>query len=128
MRHLIFAIVLVVGMGGLALTVARLVRFMWVGRPGIPMDRVPERLGSVVLYWLLQRKVMERPMTPRRIGFTSLHHLGIFWGFLVVTIGTVELWFNGLTGMSFSFLPAVIYHPLEWTIDVFNLVVLGALG
>jgi Fe-S oxidoreductase len=128
MRHLIFAMLLVVGMGGLAFTVGRLIRFMWVGRPGIPMDRVPERLGSVVLYWLLQRKVMERPMTPRRIGFTSLHHLGIFWGFLVVTIGTVELWFNGLTGLSFSFLPAVVYHPLEWAIDVFNLIVLVAIG
>ena len=60
MRHLIFALLLAVGMGGLALTVARLVRFMWVGRPGIPVDRIPERLGSVVLYWLFQRKVMEK--------------------------------------------------------------------
>jgi Fe-S oxidoreductase len=128
MRHLIFAIVLVVGMGGLAFTVFRLVRFMWVGRPGIPVDRLPERLGSVVLYWLLQRKVMERPMTPRKLGFTSLHHLGIFWGFLVVTLGTVELWVNGLVGWSFTMLPSAIYHPLEWTIDVFNLVVLIAIG
>jgi Fe-S oxidoreductase len=128
MRHLIFAMLLAVGMGGLAFTVGRLVRFMWVGRPGIPVDRVPERLGSVVLYWLLQRKVMEKPTEPRKFGFTSLHHLGIFWGFLVVTIGTIELWVNGLTGFSFTSLPALIYHPLEWAIDVFNLVVLVAIG
>lgn len=128
MRHLIFALVLVVGMGGLTWTVARLIRFMWVGRPGIPQDRIPERLGSVVLYWLLQRKVMEKPMDRPKPGFTSLHHLGIFWGFLIVTIGTFELWFNGLTGLSFNFLPSAIYRPLEWTIDVFNLVVLIAIG
>src|SRR3954467_5724752 len=128
MRHLIFALVLLVGMGGLAFTVARLVRFMWAARPGIPVDRLPERLGSVVLYWLLQRKVMERPTTPRKLGFTSLHHLRIFWGFLVVTLGTVELWANGLVGLSFTMLPSGIYQPLEWSIDVFNLIVLVAIG
>ena len=129
MRHLIFAIVLMVGMGGLAFTVSRLVRFMWVGRPGIPVDRVPERLGSVVLYWLLQRKVMERPTTPRKIGFTSLHHLGIFWGFLIVTLGTVELWVNGLDrAFASRSCRQPLYQPLEWMIDVFNLIVLVAIG
>lgn len=128
MRHLIFAIVLAVGLGGLAFTISRFVRFMWMGRPGIPLDRIPERLGSVVLYWLLQRKVMQKPMDRPKPGFTSLHHLAIFWGFLIVTIGTLELWVNGLVGLSFSFLPAVIYGPLEWLIDVFNLIVLCAIG
>ncbi|MGZ3441072.1 MAG: heterodisulfide reductase-related iron-sulfur binding cluster, partial [Polyangia bacterium] len=71
---------------------------------------------------------MERPTTPRKLGFTSLHHLGIFWGFLVVTLGTVELWANGLVGLSFTMLPSAIYQPLEWGIDVFNLVVLIAIG
>jgi Fe-S oxidoreductase len=128
MRHLIFAIVLAVGLGGLAFTISRFVRFLWVGRPGIPLDRIPERLGSVVLYWLLQRKVMQKPMDRPKPGFTSLHHLAIFWGFLIVSIGTLELWMNGLAGLSFGFLPAVIYGPLEWLIDVFNLVVLCAIG
>jgi Fe-S oxidoreductase len=125
---MIFALVLVCGMGGLAFTISRLIRFMWVGRPGIPLDRIPERLGSVVLYWLLQRKVMEKPMDHPKVGFTSLHHLGIFWGFLIVTAGTVELWINGLTGLSYALLPGIIYHPLEWLIDVFNLIVLLAIG
>jgi Fe-S oxidoreductase len=128
MRHLIFALVLAVGLGGLVFTVMRLIRFMWVGRPGIPMDRVPERLGSVVLYWLLQRKVVEKTMDRPKPGFTSVHHVAIFWGFLIVTIGTVELWFNGLTGMMFDFLPGVVYQPLEAIIDIFNLVVLIAIG
>src|SRR5215471_1308526 len=112
MRQLIFSLVLLVGLGGLTFTVVRLIRFMWVGRPGIPVDRVPARLGSVVLYWLLQRKVMEKPMDRPKFGFTSLHHLGIFWGFLIVTAGTIELWINGLTGWSFAALPSFIYHPI----------------
>src|SRR6266542_4442824 len=128
MRQLIFALVLAVGMGGLGFTVLRLIRFMWVGRAGIPLDRIPARLGSVVIYWLLQRKVMEKPMDNAKAGFTSLHHLAIFWGFLIVTAGTMELWINGLSGLSYALLPAVIYHPLEWLIDVFNLIVLVAIG
>ncbi|HXU73229.1 MAG TPA: (Fe-S)-binding protein [Polyangia bacterium] len=128
MRQLIFAAVLAVGVGGLLYTIVRLIRFMWVGRPGIPVDRLPERLGSVVLYWLLQRKVMEKPMDKPQFGFTSLHHLGIFWGFLIVTIGTLELWVNGLTGLSLTLLPSAVYQPIEWTIDVFNLIVLVAIG
>jgi Fe-S oxidoreductase len=128
MRQLIFALVLALGMGGLGFTVLRLIRFMWVGRPWIPTDRIPERLGSVVLYWLFQRKVMEKPMDKPKAGFTSLHHLGIFWGFLVVTAGTIELWINGLTGLSYAMLPGPVYHTLEWLIDVFNLIVLCAIG
>jgi Fe-S oxidoreductase len=128
MRQLIFALVLVAGMGGLGFTISRLIRFMMVGRPWIPTDRIPERLGSVVIYWLFQRKVMQKTMDRAKPGFTSLHHLGIFWGFLVVTAGTVELWVNGLTGLSFSMLPGFVYQPLEWAIDIFNLVVLIAIG
>src|SRR5262245_29746196 len=122
MRQLIFSLVLLVGLGGLTFTCVRLIRFMWAARPGIPVDRIPARLGSVLLYWLLQRKVVEKPMDRPQFGFTSIHHLGIFWGFLIVTVGTLELWVNGLTGLSLAALPTAIYYPIEWTIDVFNLV------
>ncbi|HEX4458914.1 MAG TPA: hypothetical protein VIA18_13150, partial [Polyangia bacterium] len=71
MRQLIFALVLVAGMGGLGFTIMRLVKFMLVGKPWIPTDRIPERLGSVVIYWLLQRKVMQKPMDKPKPGFTS---------------------------------------------------------
>jgi Fe-S oxidoreductase len=128
MKPIIFAAVLLLGLGGLGFTIFRLIRFMWVGRPGIPVDNIPGRIGSVVVYWLLQRKVPQKPIDKPKFGFTSIHHLGIFWGFLIVTVGTFEVWFNGFTGLDFSFLPQFIYQPLEWTIDVFNLVVLSAIA
>ncbi|MFI5289144.1 MAG: hypothetical protein ACHQ17_05830, partial [Polyangia bacterium] len=111
MKALVFALVLAVAFGTLGWTISRLIRFMMVGRPDVPFDRLGERFLSVVVYWLMQKKVPEPTMYGAPRGFTSKHHLTIFWGFLIVSIGTLELWVNGLTGLDFSFLPAGIYHP-----------------
>src|SRR5262245_2039373 len=125
MRQLVFALVLLAGLGTLSFSVFRLAKFMWHGRPGIPLDQIPSRLSSLVIYWLMQRKVMQKPADHPKFGFTSLHHLFIFWGFLVVTIGTVELWVYGLTGWT---IPDPVKTPLGWMVDVFSLLVLIAVG
>ena len=128
MKALIFALVMAAGFGLLGWTVARLIRFMWVGRGDIRFDRIPERFLSVAIYWLGQKKVAEKPIDHPKRGFTSMHHLWIFWGFLIVSIGTLEVWFNGLTGLDFSFVGAWAHVKLEWIIDVFNLIVLLMVG
>jgi Fe-S oxidoreductase len=128
MKTLIFSLILASGLGGIGWTIWRFIQFMKVGRPDIPTDRIPERLLSVLVYWLGQKKVAEKTMDSPPRGFTSNHHMWIFWGFLIVTIGTVEIWFNGLTGLDFSFLPRSVYSPMEWLIDAFNLIVLAMIG
>jgi Fe-S oxidoreductase len=127
-KPFLFAVLLVAAHVFFLWTVMRLVRFMRVGRPWIPMDRLPERVGSVLVYWLGQRKVPEKTSYSGQPGFTSAHHLIIFWGFLTITVGTVELWMNGLNPMwDFSVL-GPLYHPLKFFIDVFNLLVIFAVG
>ena len=129
MKPLVFASMLVASFGLFAWTVSRLIRFMRVGRPDIPTDRLGERLGSVLIYWLMQKKVPEQTSYDAPRGFTSKHHLMIFWGFLVITVGTLELWVNGLVPTwNFSFLGDSIYHFLKASIDFFNLAVLMAIG
>jgi Fe-S oxidoreductase len=129
MKPLIFAALLMSSWGFFAWTVARLIRFMAVGRPDVKVDRLGERLLSVVVYWLMQKKVPERTSYAHQPGFTSKHHLTIFWGFLIITVGTVELWLNGLhEAWDLSFIGPALYHPLKWLIDVFNLFVLFAIG
>ncbi len=109
-------------------TVARFVRFMMIGRAYIPSDRIGERVGSVLVYWLAQKKVPEKTAYNAPAGFTSAHHLIIFWGFLTITVGTIELFMNGLNPF-WDFSPlGPLYHPLKWFIDVFNLLVLFAVG
>jgi Fe-S oxidoreductase len=126
MKPLLFALLFASGMGLFTWTIVRFVRFMRVGRADIRFDRLPERIASVLIYWLGQKKVAEKPIDHPQRGFTSNHHLIIFWGFLIITIGTVEMWVNGLFGWDFSFLPG--YRLLQGAIDVFNLLVLMMIG
>jgi Fe-S oxidoreductase len=127
-KPFIFAMLLIAAHAFFLWTVLRFARFMMVGRPGIPLDRPDARLGSVLVYWLGQKKVAEQTSYAPPPGFTSVHHLAIFWGFLIITAGTTELWLNGLDPVwSFSFL-GPLYHPFKWLGDVFNLVVLFAVG
>jgi Fe-S oxidoreductase len=127
-KPFIFFVLLVAAHVFFLWTVFRFVRFMMIGRPGIPSDRLGDRVLSVLVYWLGQRKVTEKTAYGAPPAFTSLHHLTIFWGFLIITVGTTELWLNGLNPMWDFSLLGPLYHPLKWLIDVFNLLVLAAVG
>ena len=127
-KPFIFAVLLVAAHAFFLLTVLRLVKFMAIGRPDIPTDRLASRVGSVLVYWLGQKKVPEKVSYESKPGLTSVHHLIIFWGFLTITVGTMELWLNGLDPMWDFSLLGPLYHPLKWFIDVFNLLVLLAVS
>jgi Fe-S oxidoreductase len=85
------------------------------------LDQIPQRLGDVLLYFFAQKKVAEEGPLHR----TSKHHLFIFWGFLVITIATVDILVSGvLPGVSLRLLPDLLYTPLYILIDVMNAIVL----
>jgi Fe-S oxidoreductase len=86
------------------------------------LDQLPARLHSVGLYFFAQKKVAEEGPLHR----TSKHHLFIFWGFLVITIATVDLLVSGVypPAAMHRWMPGLLYRPLSALIDVMNLVVL----
>lgn len=85
------------------------------------LDQIPQRLMDVGIYFFGQKKVAEEGPLHR----TSKHHLFIFWGFLVITIATVDIIVSGIfPGVSLRLLPAFLYTPIYVAIDVMNLVVL----
>jgi Fe-S oxidoreductase len=114
----------------LAASVAFFARTVWLfGRalaagtadPRPRFDQLPARLLDVGIYFFGQKKVAEEGPQHR----TSKHHLFIFWGFLIITIATVDVVVSGVwPGVSLALLPAVIYQPLYGVIDVMNFVVL----
>ncbi|HET6614211.1 MAG TPA: (Fe-S)-binding protein [Kofleriaceae bacterium] len=128
MKPIIFAVVLAVAFGFFGRTLHTMVRALnrGVPEPRPRTDRLGARLLSVLIYFFGQKKVAEEG--PQHM--TSKHHLLIFWGFLLITVGTVELLINGVVP-AFSLhalLPGILYKPLAWTIDLFNFVVLLVMG
>ena len=127
-----FSLLLLVATVAFAITVRKLAAAVMRGKVNDLKltDRIPQRVASVILYFLLQRKVAEPVSYNTPSGITSKHHLLIFWGFMIITIGTIEFMVNGLIP-SFSF-RAIGLGPLAtalyWTIDLFNLIVLCMLG
>ncbi len=115
----------------LAAAVAFFARTVWIfGRAvaaGAPdprprLDQLGGRLVDVGIYFFGQKKVAELGPQHR----SSRHHLFIFWGFLIITIATVDVVVSTLIpGLSLQLLPAVIYQPLYALIDSFNLIVLA---
>jgi Fe-S oxidoreductase len=94
-----------------------------VADPRPRIDQLFERLASVGIYFFGQKKVAEEGPQHR----TSKHHLFIFWGFLLITIGTADLLVAGIyapLGME-NWLPRPLLIPLTAAIDVFNLIVLS---
>jgi Fe-S oxidoreductase len=96
--------------------------FAGVADPRPRLDDLSGRLIDVAIYFFGQKKVAEEGPRHR----TSKHHLFIFWGFLIITISTVDTILSSLIpGLSLALLPRVIYQPLYAIVDVFNLVVLA---
>jgi Fe-S oxidoreductase len=115
-------------------SVRRLYRVMARGRVNDlkPLDHLGQRIMSVLIYFFGQKKVGERMSYKTPAGATSKHHLFIFYGFLVITLGTIEFIFNGLLqsvvpDFSFAFL-GPLYTVLTWSIDLFSVVVLVMLA
>ena len=127
MRPYIFAVVMTLAFGLFARTMSVMVRAAARGAPDARprLDQIPRRIWSVMVYFVGQKKVAEEGPNHR----TSKHHLLIFWGFLLITVGTAELMINGIFP-SFtldSLMPHFMYIGLKSAIDVLNLVVLLAI-
>ncbi len=124
MTSLIFLLLLAAAFAFFARTVWIFGRGVAAGVPD-PRPRTDQLLGRLMdvgIYFFGQKKVAEEGPSHR----TSKHHLFIFWGFLVITIATVDLLVSGLIpSISLKLLPTFMYTPLYILIDVMNLMVLA---
>src|SRR3954451_2064189 len=101
-KRIVFAVVLVLALAMFAWTVRRFGRMLRAARPDRRTDCPGERVRSVLAFFLGQKKVVEKADIPSRRwpGFVravgSRYHVLIFWGFLVITVGSAELLVQGL--------------------------------
>ena len=86
-----FLYLLVVAFGIFAYTCSQLTLVLVQGRKpqrSYPLHELPARLVDVVLYFFMQKSVLRKKL--------SYHHALIFWGFMVITLASIEIFINGV--------------------------------
>ena len=90
-KQLIFGLFLFLSLGVFTYTAFRLASFFRLTKKGFKVDRISERITTTLLVAFGQTKILRRPA----IG---LMHALVYWGFMVITIGSVEMMVDGLAG------------------------------
>jgi len=118
----VFLLILLLALGFFSYNVQRLLSYLWIGKPDDREGHPLVRLRNVITVAFLQKKILRDPVAG------PMHAL-IFWGFVVLTVGTIELVLQGsFPSFSFAFLPAPLYKFYSASQDVFGVLVLGAIA
>jgi len=86
--NLLFGLIFIAALAFFLLTAYKLYRILRLGQPEDRFDRISERLQGVVTFVLGQRRVVREP--------SGWGHFLIFWGFVIITIGSLETFGVGL--------------------------------
>ena len=86
--NLLFALIFIAANGFFLFSVYKLYRIMRLGQPEDRLDKIGERLKAVLAYVFGQRRVVREP--------SGWGHFVIFWGFVIITIGSIETFGVGI--------------------------------
>jgi len=121
-ENAVFLVVLLLAAGFFSYNVQRLLSYLRIARPEDRSGDPLVRLRNVISVALLQKKILRDPIAG------PMHAL-IFWGFCVLTVGTIELLLHGsFPAFSFAFLPPKLYSFYSISQDVFGVLVLAAIA
>jgi Fe-S oxidoreductase len=117
-KQIVFGICVFIAFAVFFWSLGRFYRFMKRGKAfDGDFDEKAARLGDVLVYFLFQRSVARE--------MSSRHHLLIFWGFLIITMGTTELLIGGLIpSFSYELFGHTINSAFKAVLDGTNAVVL----
>jgi Fe-S oxidoreductase len=119
----VFLLILVLALGFFALNVQRLVRYLRLGFAENRTDHPFVRLRNVLEIGIAQKKIFRDPVA-------GPMHAFIFWGFMVLTAGTVEILIAGIFPR-FSYeliLPRPLFALYAASQDVFAVLVILAVS
>jgi Fe-S oxidoreductase len=105
-----------------ALVMARHLRVFAVARPSHPFDRLPARFVGLIEYAFIQTKMFKDLKA-------GLMHAGIFWGFVLLTIGTANIVTGGIIQSILSIpLDGLLWTAISAMQNVVAVIVLVSIG
>ena len=117
---ILLLILALVGFGAFAYRTGKLYRYLRLGRNEDRTDRPRRRIRDEIVIYLLQGKLFKRPYFVR-----GLAHAFIFWGFIVITVGTLDLLLNGILGWRVAGTESAAF---VWLVDVFAFLVIASIA
>ncbi|MEO6877687.1 MAG: Fe-S oxidoreductase, partial [Gemmatimonadaceae bacterium] len=121
--NVLFLFILIAGLGFFSLNVQRLYGYMRIGHDENRADHPLVRLKNFLEIGIAQKKIF-------RDSVAGPMHAAIFWGFMVLTAGTVEILIQGIfSKFSFAlFLPKPIFQLYAASQDAFAALVIAAVA
>ena len=89
-KQIIFAIVLLITIGAFAYTMRRVFAFFSLTRP-FPVKNWGKRINKMLVVAFGQTKILRKPVV-------GLMHALVWWGFIVILFGSIEMIIDGLAG------------------------------
>jgi len=122
-QNAVFLFVLVAALGFFAYNAERLVRYLRIGLPDDRSDDPWTRLRNVIVIGIGQAKILRDPVA-------GALHAAVFWGFIVLTVGTIEILVRGvIPAFTFeSLLPAPLHGVFLLSQELFAGLVLAAVS
>ncbi|MFN8665754.1 MAG: (Fe-S)-binding protein [Gemmatimonadaceae bacterium] len=123
MSHVAFAFVLALALAFFSYNAQRLVRYLRIGRDDNRLNDLPRRVWNLLRIGIAQTKILRDPLAG------PVHAL-VFWGFLVLQVGALEIIAQGLVpGFSYGeILPAPLYWLFLASQELTALAVLAAVA
>ena len=92
--------------------------WLWcIGKPENRVDHIFKRIGSFLSYGLFHKRILKEP-------YPGIMHLFLFWGFLVLFLGTILIFFQeDFTKLFFDkvFIHGSFYLTFSFLLDLFGL-------
>jgi Fe-S oxidoreductase/nitrate reductase gamma subunit len=119
---LVFVVVLVLAAGFFSYNAQRLIRYLKIGKPENRTNDVPVRVRNLLAIGFAQVKILRDPLA-------GIMHATVFWGFLVLTAGTVEILLQGFVpSFTYAGILGPLYPAYVLSQEFFAVFVLGAVG
>jgi len=121
MKPTLVAILIIFAFGFFFYNIYILIKTLRIGKYEMRFDNIPERIKRVLIYVFGQKRLV------KNYTFAGVAHFMIFWGFVTITIGSIELLVGGVSP-GFRIIPGEAHKYYEFILDIVQFLVLIALG